>query len=124
MFIETGYYKSFSAGHDLWALTFNPEDFWFKKINWHTQFLLNKINEPHQNIDRALLMPTEQILFNKSLLCLLDSEDIAPQIYQHWKNLKKPSLRIFLNSKIHKKDLESFWPLEDLKYSLSYVAYL
>ena len=113
--------KALSEGSDLWVIIFNPENFWFQKINWLSKFTLQK-EEDFKQISEPLLVATQQFLPNKSILCMpKNTENLSEKIHTFWKNLKKPSLRVFIDSKDAKEEFESKWPKEDLQGQLSCV---
>ncbi len=121
MFKQLTYHQAFVAGSDLWVLPFEPTSFWFKKINWQTQFLLQTIHSPIK-ISNPLMITTEKFFPNKAVLCIpIQKISWIQEIHKHWINLKKPSMRIFLRKNETQDDIEKDWPKKDLIYNLSYL---
>ena len=121
MFKKIDYHQAFFSGSEIWVLSFDPKNFWFKKINWHTQFLLQKMNSSLP-LSNSLLVATETFFPNKAVLCIpSQKESWIKDIHKHWLNLKKPSLRIFLREKETLSHIEKDWPSKDFIYNLSYL---
>ena len=102
--------QALSAGAQLWMLPFDPEAFWFKKINWYLKFLLHTPNKT-QAPTEPLLVQSQGLLPNEKVLCLPSKdEDWISNCYQHWKQFNKPSLRLFLPSSLNFYSLNEAWP--------------
>ena len=119
MFKSISSYQALDAGSDLWILISDFEDFWFKKINWQLGF---PFHDPSKKdvIKKPILVTTQNTFPNKNILCLPYTEDWIACCHQHWAQLKKPSLRLFLPKTLPKDSLEQ-WPDEDRSHSLSYL---
>ena len=122
MLKQLTYHQAFFAGSDLWVVTLEPKNFWFKKINWQTQFLIQTINAPATARSQSLMIATEKFFPNKAVLCIPTQKNPwIKEIYNFWVNLKKPSLRIFLRENETLDDIEKNWPEKDLIYNISYL---
>ena len=119
MFKSLSSYQAFDTGSDLWILTSELEDLWFKKINWQLGFPFYDPSKKNV-IKTPILITTQNTFPNQNILCLPYVEDWIACCYQHWAQLKKPSLRLFLPKTLSKDSLEQ-WPDADRSHSLSYL---
>jgi len=109
------------SGSEIWAIPFEPTNFWFKKINWHTQFLLHNICSTTKLIN-PLMIATEQFFPNKAVLCMPTTDKSwIKSTHTYWLNLNRPSIRLFLQDKEGLDDIETNWSQQDLIYNLTYV---
>lgn len=116
--------QKFSLGSDLWIIFFEPDRQLFKKINWQTHFLLQPLGAVEKLL-KPLLINTYQIFPNKFILCLpVENSTWVKDIYKFWKQLDKPSCRIFIPLGCKEDELINFWPEVDTVYNLSYYKVL
>ena len=118
MFKSLSSNQKFSQGSQLWLIFFEPKRQLFKQINWRTQFLLQSLAEPPKLL-KPLLIDTYKIFPNKAILCL-PLKNWVKEAYHSWKQLDKPSCRVFIPLDCHEEDLINFWPEVDNKTNLSY----
>ena len=112
--------QKFSIGSDLWIVFFEPDRQFFKKINWETCFLLQSLSE-NEELLKPLLVNTYKIFPNKSILCLpFEKSTWVKDVYQFWKQMDKPSCRIFIPLGCKEEELINLWPEVDTVYNLSY----
>ena len=72
-------------------------------------------------ISQPILMDTHRIFPNDSLLCLsLKKEAWLSDIYNCWRQLDKPSVRVFIPEAYDEQQLNQHWPPSDLLHNLSY----
>ena len=107
MFKQLGHYDAFKPGKDLWILLNCFESFLFKKINWNLRFLLCS---PQNRPPKALLTLGHPL--SCRYILYLENQDML-LCHKYWKELKKPSLRLFLSKK-GIESLSSKWPRKDL----------
>ena len=112
MFKCVSSYKALSRGAGLWILPLEPENFWFKQINWRLRFL---ICSPLENgpAARPLLLSVEGGLPVRRILCLPEEkirDNWTVSCHRHWKRLEKPSLRVFLPSAMDGRAFTNRWP--------------
>ena len=120
MFKTLSYFQKFLPGSHLWLIFFEPKRDLFKQINWRTGFLLQSLNGK-QPVSHPVLVDTQKIFPNKSLLCLpFKKEFWVADVYNSWKQLDKPSFRIFIPSAQNGKQLYEYWPQQDQSHNLSY----
>lgn len=107
MFKHLGFYDALKPGKDLWILLDCFESFLFQKINWKLGFLLcsPQGKPPESLLTLGCPLSCRYILY-------LGSQDVL-LCYKSWKELKKPSLRLFLSKK-GIENLFSKWPHKDL----------
>ena len=114
-------YRALSQGANLWALPFEPKDFWFKKINWRLRFLLCPplANRPP---DYPVLASVEGVFPAQQILCLPKNEkNWVIACHQNWKKLGQPSLRVFLPQDMESDIFCAKWPEEKIQDILSCV---
>ena len=114
-------YRALNRGAKLWALPFEPKDFWFKKINWRLRFLLCPplADRPP---DHPMLVSVEGVFPTQHILCLpKDKEDWVSSCHRRWKQLGKPSLRVFLPQDMEPDVFCAKWPEEKTQDILSCV---
>jgi len=112
--------QKFKKGSILWIIFFEPERELFKEINWRTGFLLRDL-KAKTPITQPILIDTKDIFPNQSLLCLpLKKDSWSLDSYHHWKNMDKPSCRIFIPLGGSEKKLEISWPSSESYYNLYY----
>ena len=112
--------QKFSFGSQLWVIFFEPHRRLFTKINWRTHFLLKSLDEKTELL-QPLLIDTCKIFPNSSILCLpFKKETWVRDIYRSWKQLDKPSCRVFIPLSCQEEELLNFWPAVDRLHSLSY----
>ena len=116
---QLSYYEKFNPGSDLWCFFFEPDRDLFKKINWRSQFIIQKIKEPVQ-LTQALLIESSFFFPNQYLLCLPEFFS-AKKCYDIWTQLQQPSLRLFLPLKSKEKFLE-FWASLESSHQISYYS--
>ncbi|MCZ0931550.1 MAG: hypothetical protein OXJ52_00120 [Oligoflexia bacterium] len=120
MFKSLGANQKFSFGSQLWIMFFEPYRQLFKKINWRTHFLLQPLGEEPKLL-QPLLVDTYKIFPNSSILCLpFKKETWVKDIYQSWRQLDKPSFRVFIPLGCQEEELLNFWPEADSAHKLSY----
>ena len=106
-------FQKFQSGSKLWVLFFEPQRRLFKEINWRTGFLLGKIKS-QKLLEKPVLLDTQKIFPNQSTLCLpLKKESWVSDIYKSWKQLDKPSFRIFLPLSFSEEELDKNWSRSD-----------
>ncbi|MGI9548679.1 MAG: hypothetical protein ACR2M7_01675 [Bdellovibrionales bacterium] len=121
MFKACSFYHAFFGGSDFWAICLDPKDFWFKKINWQTKFLIQKI-KPTTTVKQSLIVSTDSFFPNKAVLCIPPQKKLwIQEVHKHWVNFKKPTLRIFLKDHETLEDLKNNWPKQDWTDSISYL---
>lgn len=112
--------QKFCPGSQLWLIFFEPQRALFKHINWRTSFLLKNIKEK-EDINQPILVDTQKIFPNNSLLCLpLKKKTWITDAYKFWNQLNKPSFRIFIPEAYDEKNLYEHWPQSDSSQNLSY----
>ena len=112
MFKYISSYKALSRGAKLWVLSFEPKDFWFKKINWQLKFLLCSPLSDH-SLDRPVLISVKGKFPACQILCLPKNEkDWVTACHQNWKKLGRPSLRVFLPQGMDPDTFSAKWPEE------------
>ena len=112
--------QKFQAGSQLWLIFFEPQRYLFKKINWRTGFLLQTF-KGKKHLSEPILVDTQKIFPNNSLLCLpLKKKSWLSDIYQSWKQLDRPSLRVFCPLDCKEEQLNQYWPKLESSYDLSY----
>ena len=120
MFKSLTHFQKFQPGSQLWMIFFEPKRYLFKQINWRTAFLLQSFRE-QKAISQPVLIDTHSIFPNNSLLCLpLKKESWLSDIYNCWRQLNKPSFRVFIPEDYDEQQLNQLWPQSDLSYNLSY----
>ena len=120
MFKSLSSTQKFSFGSQLWVIFFEPYRQLFKKINWRTHFLLQALGEEPKLL-KPLLIDTYKIFPNSSILCLpFKPKTWVKDIYQSWRQLDKPSCRIFIPLNEQEEELLNCWPDIDSAYDLSY----
>lgn len=115
-------YKALSEGAKLWVLSFDPREFWFKRINWQMGFLLcSPLSD--QRPDYPVLISLKGELPTQKILCLPKrEEEWVTTCHQNWKQLGRPSLRVFLPRDIDPDIFAKKWPEEKTHDTLSYVS--
>ena len=122
MFIYVSSYKALSQGAKLWIVPFEPNHFWFKKINWQLRFLLCPPSSAPLP-KNSVLVSVERVFPARQILCLLKGkEDWVISCHRYWKLLGKPSLRIFLPEGMDSDILSAKWPEEKSHDILSCVS--
>ena len=112
--------QKFQAGSHLWLIFFEPRRHLFKEINWRTGFLLQDFKDK-EAVSKPVLIDTQRIFPNNSLLCLpLNKESWCSDIYKNWKQLDRPSLRVFIPLGYEEERLKYYWPKSEQSYDLSY----
>ena len=116
-----------SKGADLWIVTPPEQSFLSQKIEWHTGFLFRRMKstdrEDSKNLQDPLLieasshLPCTNILF----LHFENSEKWLKQGFSHWKNLKNPSLRLFLPKEMNQEEITNNWPFTPLPYRIQVI---
>ena len=120
MFQSLNSFQKFQSGSHLWLIFFEPQRNLFKQINWRTGFLLNK-PKGLKAISRPILLGTQNIFPNNSLLCLPFKEDKwLLDIYNSWKQMDKPSFRVFIPLNYKGDRFCKSWPSEDPSRNISY----
>lgn len=116
--------QKFSQGSQLWLIFFEPYRPLFKQINWRTHFLLKALGDK-TTLLKPLLADTYKCFPNSSILCLpFKKETWFKDIYHSWKQLDKPSCRVFIPLDCHEEELFNFWPAVDSPHDLSYYRKL
>lgn len=118
MFKSLDSFQKFQSGSTLWIVFFEPQRALFREINWRTGFLLQSLKgEP---LSQAVLLDTQSIFPNNSLLCLPEIKDFwSGEVYKNWKKMNKPSVRVFLPLGREETELSELWPSshsQDLSY--------
>lgn len=120
MFKPLSHFQKFQPGSYLWLIFFEPKRDLFKYINWRTGFLLQK-PKSEKSISQAVLVDTQNIFPNNSLLCLpLKEESWFSDVYKYWKQMNKPSFRVFLPLDYDEEKLNQYWSSSDKVHSLFY----
>ena len=120
MFKPLKSFQKFQFGSYLWLIFFEPQRYLFKTINWRTGFLLHNLRDK-KPILKPVLIDTQAIFPNNSLLCLpLKKESWLSDIYNFWKHLDKPSLRVFVPLNCDAEKLNQYWPKPEQLCDLSY----
>ena len=110
----------FYPGADIWLLFFEPTRDLFKHINWRTGWLLQNPTK-QQDLTRPALISTKYVFPHKALLCLPFKKNLwLADIYKNWRQLNKPSLRVFMPLKISGESLNEYWPKTQNSPYLSY----
>ena len=122
MFKHMPFSKALGPGANLWILPFSPDEFLFKKINWHLGFIIQSLSS-QTPLKKPLLLSTEHFFTNKQIVCLPDEkeEHWITLCYHQWKKFNRTSLRIFLPKNIEFEDLENHWPSKTAYNNLSYA---
>ncbi len=121
MFKPLTRFQKFQAGSHLWLIFFEPHRFLFKEINWRTGFLLQSLNKAGKLISKPVLIDTQKVFPNQALLCLPPKkESWLFDIYDNWKQLNKPSLRVFTPFNCDERELKQKWPEPESFQDLSY----
>ncbi len=110
--------EALSKGVSLWVLP-PPYQYPFsKKIDTYLQFVFRKLPQDKQSqnllCESSLHLPCQHTLF----LPYSSSNQWVQQVLENWKNLQKPSLRIFLPQNMNQKELINHWPLFHLPYKI------
>ncbi|MCY4512793.1 MAG: hypothetical protein OXB86_03810 [Bdellovibrionales bacterium] len=115
-------YKALDKGAKLWVLSFDPKEFWFKKINWRMRFLLcSPLSD--RTSDRPVLLSVKGKLPTQQILCLpKGEEDWVIACHRNWKQLGRPSLRVFLPRGLNPEMFAAKWPEEKAHDILSCVC--
>ena len=112
--------QKFSIGSHLWLIFFEPHRQLFKTINWRTHFLLQSLDNASP-FPGPLLVDTHKVFPNDSILCLSFQKKIWFQsAYQFWRQLNKPSIRIFIPLREQEDTLFNYWPTTDSAHKISY----
>lgn len=120
MFKLLNNFQKFQPGSDLWILFYEPHRKVFKQINWRVGFLLEGIKNQTE-FSKPVLIDSHRTFPNQKLLCLpLKKESWLSDTYGHWKQLSKPSLRVFVPLQENEDKLDQYWSSSDLLYNLSY----
>ena len=125
---QLSYHTALTPGSDLWVLSEKEFSFWTGKIDWYLNFqisrkfphislscdqikrLTDEWELPHFKLDsdsenRALMIASENFLPNtKTVILPFMSQQLKPWIDEAlkiWKNIKCPSLRLFLPNDQH-----------------------
>ena len=115
-------YKALSEGAKLWVLSFDPKEFWFKKINWQMRFLFCSPLSNHVP-DYPVLISLKGELPTQKILCLpKEKEEWITACHQNWKQLGRPSLRAFLPRGMNPEMFAKKWPEEKTHDTLSCVC--
>ena len=114
--------NAYNPGSDLWIFPELENSNWTQKVDWYINFQIIKnsqkkslpLSEEIQNVldktgldlkkiisarPQPLMISTSTWLPNKWLVVVAGSKQFSPwtqQVFQTWKQLKKPTLRIFL----------------------------
>ena len=116
--------QKFSSGSELWLIFFEPDRHLFKEINWRTHFLLKDLGD-NEALLKPLLLDTYKYFPNNSILCLpFKKETWLKDAHHFWKQLDKPSCRIFIPLNCDEEELINFWPEVDSLNDLSYYRKL
>ena len=108
--------KALSQGASLWILP-PPHQYPFsKKIDTYLQFVFRKL--PEDKKSQKLLLESSSHLPCQHVLFLPHSPQWIEEVLNNWKDLQKPSLRIFLPESIKKEDLINNWPFFHLPYKI------
>ena len=122
MLERMSFYRALSEGAKLWVLSFNPQEFWFKKINWQMRFLLCSPLSNHIP-DFPVLISLKGELPAQKILCLPQGKgDWVAACYRNWKQLGRPSLRVFLPKNMDPEMFANKWPEEKTHDILSCVC--
>ncbi len=120
MFKSLNHFQKFQPGSDFWLIFFEPEKNIFKEINWRTGFLLQNLNEK-EGCSQPILIDTRKIFPNRSLASLpLKKEQWLADAYNIWRQLSKPSFRVFTPCSDGGEQLKRYWPQLDSLHNLSY----
>lgn len=120
MFKTLSGFQKFQKGSLLWLIFFEPKRRLFRYINWRTGFLLHNLKNP-PSVGQPVLIDTKNVFPNQSLLCLpLKSDSWFTEAHRHWKQMDKPSFRVFIPLDCDEEALSRRWPQSDSHYNLSY----
>ena len=108
--------KALSSGASLWILP-PPHQYPFsKKIDTYLQFVFRRL--PEDKKSQKILLESSAHLPCQHILFLPNSSQWIQEALDHWKNLQKPTLRIFLPNNMNEKDLTDHWPFFHLPYKI------
>ena len=117
-------FEALSKGASLWVLPPPSQYSFAKKIDAYLQFIFRKLPEDKKSknllVESSLHLPCQHVLF----IPYSSSDQWAGQVLENWKNLKNPSLRIFLPFEIDQKELINHWPLIHLPYKIQVLSNL
>ena len=120
MFKSLNSFQKFQSGSRLWLIFFEPERNLFKQINWRMGFILQKPKDL-KAVSQPVLVNTYKIFPNDSLVCLpLKKESWLSSIYNCWKQMDKPSFRVFIPLAYDAREIVRYWPPSENVYNLSY----
>lgn len=128
-------YKSgcLGAGANLWILPDFDQTEWVKSIDWYLNFQLSKAHafQPQplpKELEKLaekfplrkhsfqspppLLVASSEFFPNQAVIkiSLKDEKQWLHEVYKIWKQMKQPTLRLFLPRKLTKSNFESLWP--------------
>ena len=128
------------AGADIWVLPSFNKTTWARNIDWYLNFQLSKAQicqpkpidaelknlikdgpledmpswppHPLAHSEAPLLVASSQLLPNRAViqLPLENGKKWTTRVYKIWKQLDKPSLRLFLPRTLSERDFEFYWP--------------
>ncbi len=127
--------NALEEGSELWVIPDRRNSYWARRIDWHLQFLISRsmIHESPQISGTLEKILKDNDLENdfggapKNLPLLIFSVDLLPNreiihlpysnnfeawlesVQAIWKNLKTPSIRVFLPREQDSKDFNSHW---------------
>ena len=99
-FVFLSDYQALSPGADLWILPTLEESFWTQKIDYYLNFQISKQTSQETSV---LILANDRLPSKKNIIFKFD-RDWNKKAYNFWKNLQKPTLRIFLSHYLDSKD--------------------
>lgn len=111
-----------SKGCSLWILPTPETSYISKEVDWHLSCIYKKLKHKQPQsllIESSLHLPNKLTLFlpfDKSLPL-----DWIKQAYIHWRNLKKPSLKLLIPTLITSHMLSQNWNFTVLPYSIQLI---
>ena len=119
MFKQLPVTNAFASKSDLWiAESFNPLSSLSVQIDWHLRFSSRKLKDKSPLlIESSQYLPCQKICFIR----FENSQKWIQSAYSFWKNLDKPSLKIFIPKQISFDDLKKIWTCEPLPYPIKWI---
>ena len=110
--------SALKKGTDLWMVSDPEYSSWNQKIDWYLSYLMKKNRQKQDHQIKPLLMKTAHRLPNLWTveLSYKNKEQWLNQAHTVWKNLNRPSLRIFAPHPLSAEDIEKTWSLDTIQY--------
>ncbi len=134
-----------TSGADLWVVSDSQHSRWNQKIDWYIRFQMRKnnlqkrkttskemktllekhkiqINEWNLKKTSPLLVESSQFLPTYSVLELAYRDDWSQSVYEIWKSMRTPSLRIFLPFSLPFNEFKKLWSPSEKLHTIECVV--